>query len=203
MTKHASRFAAVVLLSLAVTVPAAAQVSPQREAQLIQQTAQFPRELAPYLELARMYFDQGRFEDAERALSQAMGVVQRVRATSLASPAQVAGLIESRTLLTGGTIPLPPGTVRVGGDIKQPIKIRDIKPVYPAEAQAAKISGIVIIEVVIDREGAVGAARVLRTEPMLEQAALDAVRQWRFMPTLVNGVATPVVMTVTVNFTLQ
>ncbi len=92
--------------------------------------------------------------------------------------------------------------VRVGGAIRQPTKIRNVSPIYPQEAQDAKVQGIVIIEAVIDTEGRVGQARVLRSLPLLDQAALDAVRQWEFTPTLLNGVPTPVIMTVTVNFSL-
>jgi protein TonB len=60
----------------------------------------------------------------------------------------------------------------------------------------------VIIEATIDEHGDVIRAQVLRSIPLLDGAALGAVRQWRFSPTLLNGVAVPIVMTVTVNFTL-
>ena len=95
------------------------------------------------------------------------------------------------------------GAVRVGGNVKVPIKIRDVKPVYPAEAQAARVAGVVIVEVRIEPDGTVSNARVLRSIPMLDQAALDAVSQWQFVPTLLNGQAVPVIMTCTVNFTLM
>jgi len=62
---------------------------------------------------------------------------------------------------------------------------------------------VVIIEATIGTDGKVKDAKVLRTIPLLDQAALDAVRQWEFTPTLLNGVPVPVIMTVTVNFTLQ
>ena len=92
---------------------------------------------------------------------------------------------------------------RVGGSIKQPTKIRDVKPVYPPIAQSARVSGVVIIEATIGTDGRVKEAKVLRSIPLLDQAALDAVKQWQFTPTLLNGVPVPVIMTVTVNFTLQ
>ena len=91
--------------------------------------------------------------------------------------------------------------VRVGGPIKPPIKISDVKPVYPALAQSARVSGTVVIEATIDTNGSVIDATVVKSVPLLDQAALDAVRQWVYMPTLLNGVAVPVLMTVTVNFT--
>jgi TonB family protein len=93
--------------------------------------------------------------------------------------------------------------VRVGGDIKEPRRITDVKPVYPQIAQQAGIQGIVIIEAIIGVDGAVEQARVLRPVPLLDQAALDAVHQWRYVPTELNGQPVPVVMTVTVSFTLD
>jgi TonB family protein len=100
--------------------------------------------------------------------------------------------------------PLPSGQtpVRVGGNIKAPTKVRDVRPEYPVEAQAARIQGVVIIEATIDVDGRVHDARVLRSVPALDDAALDAVRQWEFASTEVDGVRVPVIMTVTVNFTL-
>jgi protein TonB len=65
------------------------------------------------------------------------------------------------------------------------------------------VQGVVIIEATIDTEGRVRNAFVLRSIPLLDQAALDAVRQWEFEPVQLNGVPKPVIMTVTVNFTLQ
>lgn len=101
--------------------------------------------------------------------------------------------------------PPPPPTqpVRVGGNIKPPQKLKHVNPVYPPIAQSARVQGIVIIEATIGPTGAVQDAKVLRSIPLLDQAALDAVRQWQFTPTLLNGVPVPVIMTVTVQFTLQ
>ena len=62
---------------------------------------------------------------------------------------------------------------------------------------------MVILETVIDANGGVESVRVLRSVSLLDQAAVDAVKQWRFTPAMLNGQAVPVVMTVTVNFTLQ
>jgi protein TonB len=93
--------------------------------------------------------------------------------------------------------------VRVGGNIKTPTKVKDVKPVYPPAAQSARVQGVVIIEATIGADGAVQKARVLRSIPLLDDAAVDAVKQWRFTPTVVDGAAVPVIMTVTVQFTLQ
>jgi protein TonB len=92
--------------------------------------------------------------------------------------------------------------VRVGGSIKPPVKVRDVKPVYPPVAIESRVQGVVIIEIVVDTAGFVSDGKILRGQPLLDQAALDAVRQWQFQPTLLNGAPVPVIMTVTVNFTL-
>ena len=93
--------------------------------------------------------------------------------------------------------------VRVGGSVRPPIKIRDVSPRYPAIAQAARVQGVVIIEATIGPTGRVEGTRVLRSIPLLDGAAVDAVRQWEFTPTLLNGTPVTVLMSVTVNFTLQ
>jgi protein TonB len=96
----------------------------------------------------------------------------------------------------------PTRGVRVGGTIREPVKIRHVAPAYPADARAAGVQGIVIIEALIGTDGTVIAAKVLRSVPMLDDAALEAVRQWRYTPTLLNGEPVEVRMTVTVNFRL-
>ena len=103
------------------------------------------------------------------------------------------------------TPPAPPPAVpiRLHAGIREPRKIVDVAPVYPALAQASRIEGLVIIEAIIDEHGAVQSARVLRSLPLLDEAALAAVRQWRYTPALLNGVPVPVIMTVTVNFRLS
>jgi protein TonB len=104
---------------------------------------------------------------------------------------------------------LPPAPVRVqapvpvGGDIKPPMKVKDATPAYPAVARAAQVQGIVIIQATIGPDGKVQDARVLRSVRLLDEAALDAVRQWEYTPTLLNGMPIAIVMTVTVNFRLQ
>lgn len=93
--------------------------------------------------------------------------------------------------------------LRVGGNIRVPTKIKDVRPTYPPEAMDAKIQGVVVIEVRIDEAGRVSDAAVLRSIPALDQAALDAVRQWEFQTTLLNGAPIPLIMVVTINFTLK
>jgi TonB family protein len=96
-----------------------------------------------------------------------------------------------------------PGAVRVGGDIRPPTKVVNVSPVYPPEARDARIQGVVILDILVAEDGRVEKAKVLRSIPQLDQAAVDAVTQWAFTPTLLNGVPKKVIMTVTVNFTLQ
>ena len=90
--------------------------------------------------------------------------------------------------------------LRVGGNIKTPKKIKDVPAVYPPIASQAGVQGVVIVEVRIGTDGLVEEAHVLRSIPLLDQAALDAVKQWQFEPTLMNGAPIPVIMTVTINF---
>src|SRR5215470_4359985 len=93
--------------------------------------------------------------------------------------------------------------VRIGGAIKPPTKTKDVRPVYPPIAQSSHLQGVVILEVVIGSDGRVNRVAVLRSIPLLDQAAMDAVKDWEFTPTLLNGTPVPVLMTITVNFTLN
>jgi protein TonB len=99
--------------------------------------------------------------------------------------------------------PSPTAPVRLHAGMKAPKKVVNVNPVYPAIAQSARVQGAVILEAVLDANGRVDSVHVLRSIPLLDQAAVDAVRQWRFTPALLNNEAVPVVMTVTVNFALQ
>jgi periplasmic protein TonB len=89
---------------------------------------------------------------------------------------------------------------QVGGAIRPPARLTYVEPAMPQIAQAAAVQGVVILEIVIGRDGHVTGAKVLRPVPLLDQSALDAVRQWTFMPTLLNGVPVEVIMTITVSF---
>jgi protein TonB len=91
---------------------------------------------------------------------------------------------------------------RVGGGVREPKKIVHVPAAYPDIARNAKIQGLVIIEATIDERGFVTGARILRSVPLLDAAALEALKQWRYTPTLLNGVPVPVLMTITFNFKL-
>jgi protein TonB len=101
--------------------------------------------------------------------------------------------------------PPPPtqGPVRVGGQIQAPARIKLVDPVYPSEAKANGVQGVVIIEALIAKDGSVASAKVLKSVPLLDDAAADAVRQWKYVVTYVDGQPVEVLMTVTVNFTLK
>jgi TonB family protein len=92
--------------------------------------------------------------------------------------------------------------VRIGDGVPPPAKIHDVPPVYPPAAREAGVQGLVILEATIDPTGEVGNVEVLRSVPELEEAAIAAVEQWRYEPTLVDGAPVSVLMTVTINFLL-
>ncbi len=127
---------------------------------------------------------------ADTAAAEAVAGKERADAVAAKEKAAAAARAQARS-----------AAVRVGGQIRTPTKIKDVKPVYPAIAQAARVAGVVVIEAMIGPDGKVLEANVVRSVPLLDQAALDAVRQWEYTPTLLNGVPVPIVMTVTINFT--
>lgn len=102
--------------------------------------------------------------------------------------------------------PAPPPAqvkpVRVGLGIREPKKIVHVVPEYPDIARISRVEGVVILEAVLDTSGRVQSVKVLRSTPLLDEAAIRAVRQWRYTPTELNGVPVPVLMTITVQFTL-
>jgi len=134
-------------------------------------------------------------------------------------PADPAGFIDPGALVGGVALsdiasagdplpapPPPPGPIEprhVGGIIQAPTKVTEVAPVYPPIALAARKRGLVILEAVIDEEGTVRQVKVLRSDPLFDRAAMDAVKQWRFTATRLNGQPIPVVMTVTVGFNLK
>jgi protein TonB len=99
--------------------------------------------------------------------------------------------------------PPPAQVIRVGGVIREPKKVKDVAPVYPNIAKTAKIQGVVILEAQINPQGKVEGVKVLRSIPTLDESAMEAVRQWVYTPTLIDGVPVSVIMTVTVNFVLR
>jgi protein TonB len=99
--------------------------------------------------------------------------------------------------------PRPSGPVRVADLPVTPVKVVDARPLYPDIARSARVEGTVILEAVLDTTGRVTQLRVIKSVPMLDKAALDAVRQWRYTPSLYGGHPVSVLMTITVRFMLQ
>jgi protein TonB len=104
--------------------------------------------------------------------------------------------------------PLPPAPeprkpIRVGGVIKEPALVHRVEPVYPGVAISANIQGTVILEAVVDEDGRVESLKVLRSVPILDKSALDAVKQWRYSPVILNGRPEKFILTVAVTFRLE
>jgi protein TonB len=96
----------------------------------------------------------------------------------------------------------PKTPLRPHSGVMPPSRLVYAAPVYPTIALQVHTEGVVIIDATIDERGNVTDTRILRSIPLLDGAAVAAVRQWKFSPTLLNGVPVPIVMTVTVNFRL-
>jgi periplasmic protein TonB len=99
--------------------------------------------------------------------------------------------------------PKPPQRVRIGGNVQQANLIREVQPSYPLLAKQARIQGAVVLEAIINEQGSVENLRIINGHPLLTQAALDAVKQWKYKPTVINGEPVEVVTKVTVNFHLS
>jgi protein TonB len=99
-------------------------------------------------------------------------------------------------------VPVPPMRVRRGGEVQQADLIYAPKPAYPVLAKSSRIQGAVVMDAIISKDGTVDNLVVKSGHPLLIQAAMDAVRQWRYRPTLLNGEPVEVITTITVNFTL-
>jgi len=93
--------------------------------------------------------------------------------------------------------------IRVGGDVAQANILSRVVPVYPAEAKQNRVQGTVRLEIAIDKEGHVSQVAATSGPPELIQSATDAVQQWVYKPTLLNGEPVIVLTTVDVNYTLS
>ena len=96
----------------------------------------------------------------------------------------------------------PPQRLRVGGNVQRANLIRQVRPRYPRPARQARIQGTVILEAIISEQGSVENLRVIKGHPLLIQSALEAVRRWRYKPTVLNGVPVEVITRITVRFHL-
>ena len=150
----------------------------------------------PGFRTLRQEFELRTARDWDRAVTLQVGEVQEtitVRGSRASLP---------KPAMASGTEAQP---VRIGGNIRPPRKVRDVKPVYPPTMHAAGFTGLVPVQAIIGRDGSVASVRVLSAQvhPDFAIAAVDAVRQWRFTPTLLNGEPVEVVMTVSVRFDLE
>ena len=100
--------------------------------------------------------------------------------------------------------PVDTGPIFVTGDVKKPVKIFEVKPQYTEIARKARIQGVVILQTIIDKEGNITDVKVLKGLPMgLADAAVDAVKQWKYEPATLNGKPVAVYFNLTANFQLQ
>jgi TonB family protein len=95
------------------------------------------------------------------------------------------------------------GPIRVGGNVQAARIIKKVAPLYPKDARTAHISGTVRLHVIIDTDGGVNQLEVISGHPLLQEAALDAVRQWIYQPTFLNGNPVEVDTTIDIIFTLN
>lgn len=93
--------------------------------------------------------------------------------------------------------------IRTGGKVDPPKLLHRVDPIYPVTARQARVQGVVVMEAVISTDGSVDRLRVISGHLLLNQAALDAVKQWKYKPTLLNGDPVEVIMTITVTFSFQ
>jgi len=111
-------------------------------------------------------------------------------------------------VLAGAPPPPPPrpplpskaAPMRVGGNVQESKLIRRVEPIYPEAARRARVFGMVMLEVKVDENGNVAEVRVVRGHPLLDEAAINAVKQWKYSPTYLNGEAIPTIATVTLIF---
>ena len=150
-----------------------------------------PQTVATLFDDAKLLYEQGLYAAAARATEQALELLRaRSQEASTITDAPAATVQEA-------------GPIRVGGSISEPRKIRHVSPKYPAEALAAGVEGLVVVEAVIATDGTVRDIQVMRSVAMLDGAAMDAVRQWLFTPTLLNGTPVEVIITASVNFAIR
>lgn len=130
----------------------------------------------------------------------AIGYVSLAADVSGVKVVSVGGKTEHMLSNTAAESGLAP--IAVGGRVPVPQRLVTAQPIYPAFAKTARVQGVVELSIVIDAAGNVTRAQVVKSIPQLDRAAIDAVKQWKYAPTLVNGAAVPVTMVVQVTFTL-
>jgi|WetSurMetagenome_2_1015567.scaffolds.fasta_scaffold444167_1 TonB family protein len=183
----------------------------EMEAVVRELIAAAPGDLPPLYRLAKLHEDRGFFSEAEETLLQARRQAPEDDPEPFSRLAQlyarrVVAMQEAAERLKPPEPQAKPGepdrngTYRPGGPVAPPHRVD--MPQYPTDAKDAGIQGAVVAEITINEMGRVTDAKVVRSVPLLDDAALKAVREWRYEPTIVNGKPVPLTMQVTVNFQL-
>jgi len=141
-----------------------------------------------YFIVAKAFYAQGQFDLAEQVTARALDLFRE------ANPERPRG--------APGPVN-PNGPIRIGGNIHEPRRTQTVEPVYPADALSAGLSGSVVLEAVIGRNGSVRDLRIVKSVPMLDASARGAVQQWLYTPALLNGAPIEVAMTVTIVYNLR
>jgi TonB family protein len=174
------------------------------EAALLSRIAAQPDDPTSYLDLAKLYYREERYQHAADAADRASRIIARAQLTRV--PRLRESILVNAPVATLGkplqTPPITPPAIAATGMI-EPRKIHHVMPIYPESARLGGVMGIVVIDAIIDRHGNVTDARVIQSVPLLDDAALTAVQQWKYRPTRVDGAAVPSATTITVTFGLK
>ena len=147
-----------------------------------------------------------KIEEAAPPPDTGMGVVGGTGEAGGAAGGVIGGIVGG---VPGAPPPPPPppakpsGPVRVGGQVAEANLIRKVQPVYPPLAKSARVSGTVEFSATISKEGNIENLQLVRGHPLLVNAAKEAVLQWKYKPTMLNGQAVEVITSIIVNFTLS
>jgi protein TonB len=114
----------------------------------------------------------------------------------------IGGIISSTPVAVPKVATPTPTKIRVSQGVAQGNLLHEVKPMYPQIAKAARVSGAVVLQASISKDGSIQNLKVVSGHPMLVQSALDAVKQWRYKPYMLNGEPVEVETQITVNFTL-
>ena len=139
--------------------------------------------------------------DVVKTVAPADGASKTASPSTAGAPARTAAAGSPRPGVAAQYGPIRVGDV--GVDIRPPTRIFNVNAIYPEEAKAAGIEGVVVMQITIGEDGSVTNAVVVRSVPMLDEAAIESVLQWQYQPTLLNGMPVEVEMFVTVSFTLR
>jgi TonB family protein len=156
---------------------------------------------------SRQPFDQAEPQAVRNATTNASNASFSTSSSTIATGAGSSGVTVSSSL-TATTAPLPSpagppsdpnAPVRVGSVIATPKKIHDVSPIYPESMRQSGVTGTVILELTTERDGSVRSVRLLRgIAPPIDDAALQAARQWRYEPVMLNGAPVPVILTASI-----